>query len=75
MYNRSLKRKWDNKNVLDYAVETADQKAREEERANAEREKKEMAFEMARKMLAASESTEKIINYTGLTIDEVEALV
>jgi len=28
MYNSSLKYKWDNKNVLDYAVSTAEAKAR-----------------------------------------------
>ncbi len=31
MYDNSLKIKWDNKNVLDYAVSTAKAKGREEE--------------------------------------------
>jgi hypothetical protein len=36
MYDSSLKRKWDNKNVLDYAVQEADTKARKEERKKAQ---------------------------------------
>jgi hypothetical protein len=31
MYDSSLKRKWDNKNVLDYAVQETRQKGRQEE--------------------------------------------
>ena len=31
MYDSSLKRKWDNKNVLDYAVQEARQEGRQEE--------------------------------------------
>ena len=32
MYNASLKAKWDNKNVMDYAVEQGVERGREEER-------------------------------------------
>lgn len=70
MYNRSLKYKWDNKNVLDYAVEQADQKAREEERTKAEKEKREMA----REMLANNEPLEKIVKYTKLSLEEIQSL-
>lgn len=63
MYNASLKRKWDNKNVLDYAVATAEQKA-----------KHEKAIEMARKMLTANEPLDKVVEYTGLTIEQIESL-
>ncbi|ACU03972.1 Rpn family recombination-promoting nuclease/putative transposase [Pedobacter heparinus] len=63
MYNSSLKRKWDNKNVLDYAVKTAEQKAREEERAR-----------MALKLLAKETPTDEIAELTGLTIEEIEML-
>ena len=42
MYNDSLKHKWDNENVMDYAIKTAKQEAREEERANSEKEKIEL---------------------------------
>ncbi|WP_316810285.1 Rpn family recombination-promoting nuclease/putative transposase [Pedobacter heparinus] len=71
MYNASLKRKWDNKNVLDYAVKTADQRAREEERAKADEEKKEMAI----KLIARGMSIEEITDLTGLTTAEIEALL
>ena len=38
MYNTALKHKWDNQNVLDYAVKTA----KEEERTKAEAEKQQI---------------------------------
>ena len=63
MYNASLKRKWDNKNVLDYAVKTAEQKARKEER-----------IKMALKLLAKNTSIDEIAELTGLTIEEIEML-
>jgi len=66
MYNASLKRKWDNKNVMDYAVETASN----EERAKAESEKKEMA----REMLSDNAPVDTISKYTKLSIEEIEAL-
>ncbi|WP_316813542.1 Rpn family recombination-promoting nuclease/putative transposase [Pedobacter heparinus] len=78
MYNASLKRKWDNKNVLDYAVETAtqkaDQRATERERAKALAEKKELALDLAREMLADNEPIEKIVKYTKLSIEEIQSL-
>ncbi|WP_316814450.1 PD-(D/E)XK nuclease family transposase, partial [Pedobacter heparinus] len=67
MYNASLKRKWDNKNVLDYAVETAVQKGKAEGE-----HKKSMAI--AQKMLTANEPLDKIIEYSGLTIEEIQSL-
>ena len=70
MYNASLKRKWDNKNVMDYAVESAAQKARDEERAKAENEKKEMARNLRKKAI----DLEVITEVTGFSIDELEAL-
>lgn len=71
MYNASLKRKWDNKNVLDYAVKTAvttavaeaDQKAREEEKK-----------EVARNFKKIGVSLEDIAKGTGLSIEEIEVL-
>lgn len=59
MYNTSLKQKWDSKNVLDYAVEEAKQKK---------------AVEMALEMLAFNEPIEKIIKYTKLSKEEIQAL-
>src|SRR5688572_11362354 len=78
MYNTSLKHKWDNKNVLDYAVAQAelkaDQKATERERSKAEKEKKEIALQLAIKLVAKKMPVEEIAELTGLTIKEIEAL-
>ncbi len=63
MYNDSLKHKWDNENVMDYAIKTAEQKGREEERAK-----------MALKLLAKGTPIDEIIELTGLTIEEIQAL-
>jgi hypothetical protein len=63
MYNASLKRKWDNKNVMDYAVKTAEQKGR-----------KDLALELAREMLAENEPLDKIVRYTKLSIEEIQSL-
>jgi predicted transposase YdaD len=70
MYNTSLKHKWDNKNVMDYAVAQAELKATERERTKALEEKKEIA----REMLAENEPIEKIARYTKLSIEEIQAL-
>lgn len=63
MYNTSLKHKWDNKNVLDYAVAQAEQKGEHKK-----------AVEMARQMLAEKEPLDKIVRYTKLTIEEIGSL-
>nr|WP_317126429.1 PD-(D/E)XK nuclease family transposase [Pedobacter psychroterrae] len=67
MYNASLKRKWDNKNVMDYAIKTAEQKGIHQ----GEHKK---AVEMARQMLAENESIDKIARYTNLTAEEITAI-
>jgi hypothetical protein len=81
MYNQSLKHKWDNENAMDYAIETAveeerakAEKEKAELKAKAEQEKKEIAIQMARKMLTAKEPLRKITEYTGLSIQEIEGL-
>ena len=86
MYNSSLKRKWDNKNVLDYAVKTAvttavaeaDQKAREDERAKAQiaiaKAEKEKTLDTARNFKRMGLSVEDIAKGTGLSIEEISAL-
>ncbi len=66
MYDSSLKYKWDNKNVLDYAVTTA----REEERMKAYEEKKVIARELKKEGL----SNEFIAKTTMLSISEIENL-
>ncbi|WP_316788770.1 Rpn family recombination-promoting nuclease/putative transposase [Pedobacter frigoris] len=63
MYNTSLKHKWDNKNVMDFAVAQAEQKG--------ERKK---AVDMALEMLADHEPVEKIMRYTKLSLEEIENL-
>ncbi|RKR81733.1 putative transposase/invertase (TIGR01784 family) [Mucilaginibacter gracilis] len=70
MYDSSLKYKWDNKNVLDYAVKEADAKAREEERLKALEEKKNIAREMKKDGLPVSQ----ISKFTKLSVEEIENL-
>lgn len=70
MYDASLKQKWDNKAVLDYAVNEADLKARREERAKAEAEK----LDIAREMKNDGISVEQIAKFTKLTAKEIEKL-
>jgi len=70
MYDSNLKYKWDNKNVLDYAVKEADTKAREEERIKAFEEKKAIARDLKKEGL----SIEFIAKTTKLSIEEIEKL-
>jgi predicted transposase YdaD len=74
MYDSSLKYKWDNKNVLDYAIEEAAKKAdslaREEERIKAFEEKITIAREMKKDGLPLSQ----ISKFTRLSIEEIEKL-
>lgn len=71
MYNASLKRKWDNKNVLDYAVKKGLEQGIEQGIEQGEHKK---AIEMALEMLADNEPIEKIIKYTKLSLAEIRAL-
>jgi predicted transposase/invertase (TIGR01784 family) len=70
MYDSNLKHKWDNKNVLDYAVKEAVTKAREEERIKAFEEKKAIAREMKKDGLPIAQ----IAKFTKLSIEEIEKL-
>jgi hypothetical protein len=70
MYNQSLKRKWDNENVMDYAVETAVKTAVEEAEQKAEKEKRQMAAVLKNKNVAV----DIIVEATGLSINEIQAL-
>ena len=71
---QQLKYKWDNKNVLDYAVKeavnSAVNKTREQERAKALEEKRAIAREMKNEGLPFSQ----ISKFTKLTIEEIEKL-
>jgi len=66
MYDSSLKYKWDNQNVLDYAK----QEVREEERAKAYEEKKHIASEFKKLGVPATD----IAKATGLSDEEIEKL-
>ena len=82
MYDSSMKYKWDNKNVLDYAVreavqeavkvatKEADAKAREEERKKVFEERKATAREMIKDGLPLAQ----ISKFTKLSIEEIENL-
>ncbi len=63
MYDTSLKRKWDNKAVLDYAVNEAAKEAKQTEK-----------MEIAREMKKDGISVEQIAKFTKLSIEEIEKL-
>ncbi|MFC3197612.1 Rpn family recombination-promoting nuclease/putative transposase [Parapedobacter deserti] len=67
MYDTSLKRKWDNKAVLDYAVNEAAKEAAKEA-------KQEEKMEIAREMKKDGISVEQIAKFTKLSIEEIEKL-
>lgn len=67
MYDNSKKYKWDNKNVLDYAV----QEAREE---GMEKGKQENAIAVAKEMKKEGRSIAQILKFTKLSIEEIETL-
>lgn len=74
MYDSALKRKWDNQSVLEYAItkasEKADEKARQEERAKAEAEKRNTVIKL--KLLGVPLAT--IAEGLGFSIEELEQL-
>jgi predicted transposase/invertase (TIGR01784 family) len=63
MYDSSLKYKWDNKNVLDYAVKEGIEKGRHEE-----------ALTIARELKKEGLAIEFIAKTTKLSIEEIEKL-
>ena len=67
MYNASLKYKWDNKNVMDYA------KAEAEAKGVAKGARKK-AVEMALKLKAKNTRVDEISELTELSIEEIKAL-
>jgi len=67
MYDSSLKYKWDNKNVLDYAIKEGIEKG------IVEGEHKK-AVAIAREMKRESISAVQIAKFTGLSIEEIEKL-
>jgi len=71
MYDSSLKYKWDNKNVLDYAVSTAE--ARGEEKGIEKGEYKK-ALDIARELKKEGLANEFLARTTKLPIEEIEKL-
>ncbi len=67
MYDSRLKHKWDNKNVLDYAVSTAEAKG-------IEKGKHEEALTIARELKKEGLTIEFIAKTTKLSIEEIESL-
>jgi len=59
MYDSSLKYKWDNKNILDYAVQE---------------ERKKTQKDIAREMIKDGLPHEQISKFTKLSIEEIERL-
>ncbi|WP_028298194.1 Rpn family recombination-promoting nuclease/putative transposase [Olivibacter sitiensis] len=70
MYDTSLKQKWDNKAVLDYAVSEAVKEERARAEAEILTEKRKIALEFKNLGVAIAD----IAKATGLTIEEVEKL-
>ncbi|WP_276091054.1 Rpn family recombination-promoting nuclease/putative transposase [Pedobacter sp. JY14-1] len=71
MYNRNMKYKWDNENVMDYAVKTARREGMEQG-LNEGLHKK--AVEMASKLKAKEMSFSEIAELTGLSANEIKEL-
>jgi predicted transposase/invertase (TIGR01784 family) len=83
MYDSSLKRKWDNENVLNYALQEGLEKGLEKglerglekglEKGRKEGEHKK-ALDIAHELKKEGLTREFIAKTTGLSIDEIEAL-
>jgi len=71
MYDSSMKYKWDNKNVMDYAISTAKQEGKLEGLQEGEYKK---AIAIARELRREGLTVEFIVKTTGLSADEIEKL-
>lgn len=74
LYDASLKARWDNKNAMDYAVEQAEARGAEKERAKAEAKILEEKRNIARELKKLSVPIVNISKSTGLSSEEIEAL-
>ena len=70
-YIASMKQKWDYDNSIEFAEQKGLARGREEGR---EEGMKQVALEVARRMLEDNEPIEKIVKYSGLTEDQIKAL-
>ena len=71
MYDSSLKYKWDNKNVLDYAVKEGIEKGIEKGIAEGEHKK---AIAIAQEMKKENIPVIQIAKFTKLSVEEIEDL-
>jgi len=71
MYDQSMKYKWDNENVMEYAVSTAKEQAMAEGLAEGEHKK---ALDIALKMKKEGFAIDQIAKFTDLSIKEIEQL-
>lgn len=71
MYDQSLKYKWDNESVMEYAVSTAKEMGMAEGLAEGEHKK---ALDIALKMKNKGLSIDQIVEFTGLSATEIEEL-
>lgn len=75
MYDRNLKYKWDNKNVLDYAISTAEAKGMEKGiEKGIEKGRHEEAIAIAQEMKKDGLPIIQISKFTKLTVEEIEKL-
>jgi len=71
MYDSTLKRKWDNKNVLDYAIKEGMEKGIEQGIEKGEHKK---ALDVAREMKKDGLPLSQISKFTKLSVEEIEKL-
>jgi predicted transposase/invertase (TIGR01784 family) len=75
MYDSSLKYRWDNKNVLDYALKEGREQGREQGREEGREEgEHKKAIAIARELKKKGLSIEFIAETTELPIEEIENL-
>jgi hypothetical protein len=70
-YEKEIKRIRDNKAVLNYKIEKAEARGKAEGKAEGEAKRN---IEIAKKMLARGKDIEEIVEFTGLTKDEISNL-
>ncbi len=78
MYDSSMKYKWDNENVLDYAIKEGEKRGRlEGEQKGLQeglQEKAEAIIAIARTMKKEGLTPEQIARFTQLSVEEIERL-
>ncbi len=70
MYDSSMKYKWDNENVLDYAIKEGEKRGLQK----GLQEKTEAIIAIARTMKKEGLTPEQIAKFTQLSVEEIERL-